>query len=208
MNYKILKFIFNKNSKGKHLVIRMLCKKEGGICFSKTIRKLYSEIKEIDAGYCSYGWQADTIDGPLKIGNYTSIGENFRRISVNHYIDTISTHPFCFNPIFGIEEKDSRERTLLEIGNDVWIGSNVTILPSVTKIGDGAVIAAGSVVTKNVESFDVVGGVPAKKIKKRFDEELCEKIINTQWWNLKLNDLKKYRDYYKNPEVFVQKIKE
>ena len=114
MNYSILKFIFNKSIKGKHFVRKILYKKEGEIWFSNTIRKLYRKNKLIDARYCSYGWQADTIEGPLKISNYTSIWENCRRISVNHYIDTISTHSFCFNHIFGIQEKDDRKHTLLE----------------------------------------------------------------------------------------------
>lgn len=205
MNYNVLNFLFKRGKKGKHLVQKILYKKEGGIWFSDTIRKLYKENDNKEAGYCSYGWQADTIEGPLKVGNYTSIDENCRRISVNHYVDTISTHPFCFNPIFKIVEKDTRQRTMLEIGNDVWIGTNVTILPSVTKIGNGAVIAAGAVVTKNVEPFEIVGGVPAKHIKKRFDDKLCEKIEESEWWNLKLDELEKYKEYYKNPELFIEK---
>lgn len=66
--------------------------------------------------------------------------------------------------------------------NDVWIGQNVTIMPGV-KIGDGAIIAANSVVTKNVDSYSIVEGNPAKFIKKRFDDELIEYLLELKWWN-------------------------
>lgn len=68
------------------------------------------------------------------------------------------------------------------IGNDVWIGQNVTIMPGV-KIGDGAIIAANSIVGKNIESYSIYGGNPAKLIKKRFSDEKIESLLNLQWWD-------------------------
>jgi acetyltransferase-like isoleucine patch superfamily enzyme len=68
------------------------------------------------------------------------------------------------------------------IGNDVWIGSNAIILQG-CKIGDGAVIAAGAVVTHDISPYSIVGGVPAKKIKDRFTSSLCQKLLDSQWWN-------------------------
>ena len=70
----------------------------------------------------------------------------------------------------------------VQIGNDVWIGARATILDGV-KIGDGAVIAAGAVVTKDVPSYAIVGGVPAKVIKYRFDENRIKELLVEQWWN-------------------------
>jgi virginiamycin A acetyltransferase len=68
------------------------------------------------------------------------------------------------------------------IGNDVWIGMNVSIMGGIT-IGDGAIIGSHSLVTKNVEPYTIVGGVPSKKIKMRFDDEIISQLIASEWWN-------------------------
>jgi len=81
------------------------------------------------------------------------------------------------------------------IGNDVWIGDSAIILSGV-KIGDGACIAAGSVVTKNVEPFAIVGGVPAKVIKYRFSEETRNLLSELQWWNWSNERIRKNKDFF------------
>ena len=81
------------------------------------------------------------------------------------------------------------ERRALILGLDVWIGANVIILPSVTFIGNGAVIGAGSVVTKNINNYEVVAGNPAKVLKKRFSEDRIKNIELTEWWKLKKKEL-------------------
>ena len=184
-----------------------LKRKEGGEWRSKTIRSLFKKYYKIDAGINSYGWAHDFIDGPLKIGNYVSIGRNFRRISKNHPIDGVTTHPCSFNPEFGWVNEDWRVDELLEIGNDVWIGDNVTILPTCHHIGDGSIIAAGAVLTKDVGSFEIWGGVPAKFIKNRFDEDTAQELANTNWWDLEENELKEYLDVLNNPQEFIKKFK-
>lgn len=82
---------------------------------------------------------------------------------------------------------DDYKKTVV-IGNDVWIGSNAIVLQGVT-IGDGAVVAAGAVVTKDVPSYTVVGGVPAKVIKKRFDSSIEKRLKESQWWNKDIKDI-------------------
>lgn len=78
----------------------------------------------------------------------------------------------------------------LEIKNDVWIGQGVTILPGCKKIGNGAIVGAGSVVTHDVPPYAIVAGNPARVLRYRFDEENIKKLEATQWWNLKLDELK------------------
>ena len=84
----------------------------------------------------------------------------------------------------------SKRRTKLFVGNDVYIGLNVTILPSVSSIGDGAVIGAGSVVVKDVPPYAVIGGNPSKIIKYRFEQETIDKITESAWWEKDINELK------------------
>ena len=111
----------------------------------------------------------------------------------------LSTHDFQYSETFGFgswEEVKNFKTTVPSlqskpspvIGNDVWVGANVTILKGVS-IGDGAVIAAGAVVTKDVEPYAIVGGVPAKFRKYRFDKEIVRKLLELQWWNYTLESL-------------------
>ncbi|GAB3932153.1 hypothetical protein GCM10028827_30120 [Mucilaginibacter myungsuensis] len=91
----------------------------------------------------------------------------------------------------------------VSIGNDVWIGSNAIIMDGVT-IGNGAVIAANSVVTKDVGDYEIVGGVPAKLIKKRFDENLIMKLNEIEWWDKDEAWIKKNIDNFRDIERFLK----
>lgn len=118
-----------------------------------------------------------------KIGSYCSISWNTTIGASSHPSVRISTNAFTYRKLFGLVNRDKVfVQKITEIGNDVWIGCNVTILSGV-KVGDGAIIGAGSVVTKDVAAYSIVGGIPAKKIKMRFDLDIVEKIENIKWWN-------------------------
>ncbi len=124
----------------------------------------------------------------LVIGKYCSIacGARFLMNSANHALGSLSNYVF---PIFyeewdhGMQVTEAWDRRGdIVIGNDVWIGYEAVILSGVT-IGDGAVVAARSVVTRDVEPYTIVGGVPARPIRRRFDEETIDALLELRWWD-------------------------
>lgn len=125
----------------------------------------------------------------LQIGKFCSVacGAKFLFNSANHTLSSLSTYPFpLFFEEWGLEKKDVTNawdnKGDIVIGNDVWIGYEAVILAGVT-IGDGAIIGTRAVVTKDVPPYTIVGGVPAKSIKKRFSEETISTLLEIQWWN-------------------------
>ncbi len=120
----------------------------------------------------------------LKIGKYCSIaGDVTIYLGGEHHTDWISTYPF--NKIFSEAnhiEGHPWSRGDVIIGNDVWIGTGAFIRSGVT-IGSGAVIGAKSVVTKNINPYEIVVGNPAKPIKKRFSDEVISDLLSIEWWN-------------------------
>ena len=110
----------------------------------------------------------------------------------NHALKGFSTYPFkVFGGKWSKASLDIQSKGDTIIGNDVWIGNNATFMPGV-KIGDGAVIGAHSLVTKDVEPYTTVGGNPAKEIRKRFNDETIKILLNLKWWDW---DLQKITDH-------------
>ena len=125
----------------------------------------------------------------LIIGKFCSIacGAKFLFTSANHKMSSLSTYPFpIFYEEWGLNVKDIRNawdnKGDIVIGNDVWIGYEAVIMSGVT-IGDGAIIGTRAVVTRDVPPYTIVGGVPAKPIRKRFDDATIERLIKLRWWD-------------------------
>ncbi|HFK1527529.1 TPA: Vat family streptogramin A O-acetyltransferase [Bacillus cereus] len=130
----------------------------------------------------------------LNIGKFCCIasGVNFIMNGANHRMDGFSAYPFN---IFGngwekytpsLSDLPYKGDTV--IGNDVWIGMDTTIMPGI-KIGDGAIIAAKSVVTRDVAPYTIVGGNPANKIKERFSNEIIQELLRIQWWHFDIEKI-------------------
>lgn len=150
----------------------------------------------------------------VKIGKYCSIAQNICQAIGNHpTVGFITTHPAFFstrkqagftyvdkNYYDEISYTDESERYVNEIGNDVWMGANVLLLNGV-KIGNGAIIAAGAVVAKDVEPYAIVGGVPAKLIRYRFEKDKIEELENSKWWEWDDMKIKENIEWFRNCET-------
>lgn len=133
----------------------------------------------------------------VTIGSFCSIARNVYIQTFNHNHKKLSTY-FIGRNIF--KEKWTDERVSngdIRIENDVWIGANVTILGGIV-IGNGTVVAANSVVTKDIPPFAIVAGVPAKVIKYRFDESTIEKIQNMAWWDWSIEKINRNKSLFMN----------
>lgn len=150
-----------------------------------TQAKTYFDIDSVTVGNATYGMLNVLTNGKrahLTIGSYCSIADNVTFVlSAEHALNTISTYPFRAKLISGKAEAVSKGD--ITVGDDVWIGHNATIMSGV-HIGQGAVVAAGSVVTKDVPPYAIVGGVPAKMIRYRFSSELIGELLKVDFSRL------------------------
>jgi acetyltransferase-like isoleucine patch superfamily enzyme len=152
-------------------------------------------------------------ESKLVVGNFCSIAGNVNvYLGGNHRTDWVTTFPFghmhqhVFNKFNGSGHPTTKGDVI--IGNDVWIGANVTIMSGVT-VGDGAVIATNSHVVKNVDSYSIVGGNPAKFIKYRFTSEQIEELLKIQWWNWEDYKINEYTPLLCNENIdeFIKSAK-
>ncbi len=177
-------------------------------------------------GRYTYGYEHLLSYAPIaaSIGRFCSINAT-ARIWDNHPTDYVSTHPFLDNIRFGAweemiwreelvekygkyhenapyEDSALRDNRPVVIGNDVWIGANVIILPGV-HVGDGAILAAGAVVTKDVEDYAIVAGVPAKVLRYRFSKEEIAKFQQIRWWDWEVDKIMDNLELFYQPEKFL-----
>ena len=173
------------------------------LCFLKNIIKnpniivgdytYYDDFEDVMNFEKNVKYHFDFTGDKLIIGKFCMIASNVTFImnGANHLTDAITTYPFA---IFGngwensMEGKTYPSKGNIVVGNDVWIGYNATVMAGVN-IGDGAIIGTNSVVTKDVEPYSIVGGNPAKLIKRRFSEEEINDLLEIKWWDWEIEKI-------------------
>jgi acetyltransferase-like isoleucine patch superfamily enzyme len=167
----------------------------------------------VEIGKHSYGLRKNMVAGasrnaPLIIGSYCSIGPDALFLcKADHKLGYPSTYPFK-TLLWETDQgnQDAISKGAITLGHDVWIGARAIILSGVT-IGTGAVVAAGAVVTKDIPPYAIVGGNPARIIRKRFDDEMINQLLATRWWELDDADLRALSPLlYDTPEIFVKAL--
>ncbi|HSH20117.1 MAG TPA: CatB-related O-acetyltransferase [Draconibacterium sp.] len=173
------------------------------LCFLKNIIKnpniivgdytYYDDFEDVGNFEKNVKYHFDFVGDKLIIGKFCMIASDVTFImnGGNHLTDAISAYPFT---IFGEDWANAMEGKTFPtkgdtiIGNDVWIGHKATIMPGI-KVGDGAVIATNSTVVRDVEPYSIVGGNPAKQIKKRFSDEQFSKLLKLKWWDWEIDKI-------------------
>ena len=173
--------------------LRQSLKYEGAF-FSFTAREIMREKYSVSIGAYSYGpcFEPGSFGKGTKIGRYVSIAPRVKAYQANHPLDRLSTHGFFFNSELGYVRETNVPFTSLVIEHDAWIGDSVIITPNCSRIGLGAVVGAGSIVTKDVPDFAIVAGNPAKVIKWRFTPEMQEWIRGSRWWERPVDECAPY----------------
>lgn len=177
---------------------------------------VYRGVKAKHAFIGAHSYIANNTDiENAEIGKYCSIADHCRIGMSGHSLSYLSTSPIFTQTVNGLQEcwidkdvfehKDAEERAYL--GNDVWIGSHALINGGV-HIGNGACVAAGAVVVKDVPPYAIVGGVPAKLIRYRFSPDVIDKLLELQWWNLPDEILKSNISLFQKEDISVNDIED
>lgn len=163
-----------------------------------------SRLNNVSLGDFSYVGK-DCVIHNTTIGKFCSVSDCCTIGLPEHPTSFLSTSPIFTSPKNAVRRKwvDKhffKSEVNVTIGNDVWIGYGV-LIPRNIAIGDGAIVAAGAVVTKDVPPYAIVGGVPAKVIKYRFPEDKIEKLMDLKWWNKPVEEIKSHIDLFTQPDL-------
>ncbi len=183
------------------LVLWLIRRLEGPELTSPTMRVIFSRYFGVQIGMYSHGAFFDpyAVDEQTTIGRYCSMAKGARVVNHNHPVGFKSTSGLFFNPHFGLCDRSLVQFNPLVVGNDVWIGTNAVILPEVDRIGDGAIIGAGAVVSRDVPPYAVVLGNPARIVKYRFGEATIARLLEERWWEHDVDGLVPSLDEFQQP---------
>lgn len=177
---------------------------------SEVLRTMMNRYYRVKIGLYTYGGCfSPTFNqggAEVSVGRYCSFAPNVHYYGANHPLNYITTSPYFYNKNFGGFEVRDVERSKLAIGNDVWIGDSVCILDGCRTIGTGAVVGAGSIITKDVPPFAIVAGNPAKIIRFRFSEDERQRLLCSKWWERKPKELMRIYDSFASVNRFVDNL--
>lgn len=151
---------------------------------SLTLRDVLKRAFAVEVGPFTYGslLEADAADRGTVIGAYVSIGPGVRRFGAAHPVNDLMLHPYFYNPALGFVAAGADvERSACDIGDGSWVGADVIILPGCRRIGVGAVIGAGAIVTKDVPDFAIVVGNPARVVRYRLTPEERAAVLSVDF---------------------------
>lgn len=199
-----------KNHQIRGFILKIIIKMDD--YYLTVSRKVMKDFYDITIGKKSYGCfktNADIEPGSI-IGSFCSFAPGVILGGMNHPLHYVSTHPFLYDKKFDYVKTSNKEiiekgtpRVIIE--DDVWIGRNAIINAGVT-VGRGAVIASGAVVTENVEPYTIVGGVPAKEIKKRFSEQQIKRLMEIDWANWNQKEIQENLEFFYDVNKFTSEF--
>ncbi len=198
IQYLIFKFLKKIRLRGiKNSFVHTTSKVESGTNFVNSSMEKYS--------FCGYDCEIVNCE----VGSFCSIANHVVIGGGTHPMSWVSTSPVFYKGRDSVTKKfsefDREEHLRTIVGHDVWIGEGCIIKQGV-KIGNGAVIGMGSIVTRDVEAYSIVAGVPAKFIRLRFHQDIIERLMKPQWWKLDEQKLSKAASCIKDPLTFINFI--
>lgn len=199
---------------GKEPLIGENCKILNSKLGEYTELGIFNFCENMELGDYSYTGQFCFVQNTV-IGKFANIAAMVRIGPTMHPVERPTLHHFTYRrKMFGFQERDdeqffeNRKSRITYIGHDTWIGHGAIIMPGL-RIGNGAVVGSGAVVTKDVDPYTIVAGVPARPIRKRFNDDVAAKLESIKWWDWPYEKIKQnFEDFLLDIDAFVEKHKE